>query len=76
MSVGSHLSRFSAPAVDNEGRISLIGMSLPEMQELLVEDNLPKFRAKQLWNWIYHRGVKEFSQILLSFVITKAIIVE
>ena len=63
MSLDSHSGRFSAPKADSEGKVSLIGMEMPQLQELLVEEGLPKFRAKQLWNWIYHRGVKEFSSM-------------
>jgi len=63
MSEISHNSRFAAPETDSEGRISLIGLSFEEMQEAVVNTGLPKFRAKQLWNWIYERGVKSFDEM-------------
>ena len=63
MSVSSHASKFAAPRVDASGRMALIGMSLPEMQEALAIHDLPKFRAKQVWNWIYQRGVKNFESM-------------
>ena len=63
MSVSSHASKFAAPRVDASGRMALIGMSLPEMQEALAIHDLPKFRAKQVWNWIYQRGVKDFESM-------------
>jgi len=33
---------------------------MPEMIEALAIHELPKFRAAQVWNWIYHRGVTSF----------------
>lgn len=60
MSLSSHASRFSAPGTDARGRVSLIGLSLAEMQALLKPHGLPPFRAKQVWHWMYHRGVKDF----------------
>jgi 23S rRNA (adenine2503-C2)-methyltransferase len=60
MSVASHATKFSAPRQDAAGRIQLIGLSLPTLQEALAAHGLPAFRAKQLWHWIYHRGVRDF----------------
>ncbi len=63
MSVSSHAGKFAAPRVDASGRMALIGMSLPEMQEALAIHGLPKFRAKQVWNWIYQRGARDFESM-------------
>ncbi|QQG35576.1 MAG: 23S rRNA (adenine(2503)-C(2))-methyltransferase RlmN [Micavibrio aeruginosavorus] len=63
MSVSSHAGKFSAPRVDASGRMALIGLSLPEMQDALSIHNLPKFRAKQVWNWIYQRGLTSFEDM-------------
>ena len=63
MSVTSHAGKFAAPRVDASGRMALIGLSLPEMQEALAIHDLPKFRAKQVWNWIYQRGVRDFESM-------------
>ena len=63
MSVDSHAAQFAAPKLNSEGKFSLIGLSLSELQELLKDKGFPKFRAKQLWNWIYHRGVQDFSEM-------------
>lgn len=63
MSVTSHAGKFAAPRVDASGRMALIGLSLPEMQEALGIHDLPKFRAKQVWNWIYQRGVRDFESM-------------
>jgi 23S rRNA (adenine2503-C2)-methyltransferase len=61
MSLASHASKFAAPRTDAAGRIALIGMSLPEMQAALAMHELPAFRAKQVWHWIYRRGVTDFA---------------
>jgi 23S rRNA (adenine2503-C2)-methyltransferase len=61
MSVASHASKFAAPRTDAAGRIPLIGLNLPEITALLAADGLPAFRARQVWHWIYLRGVKDFT---------------
>jgi 23S rRNA (adenine2503-C2)-methyltransferase len=63
MSVASHASKFSAPKADASGRISLIGLPLAAMQEVLAAHGLPGFRAKQVWHWIYQRGVRSFAEM-------------
>ena len=63
MSITSHSIKFAAPRVDAAGRIQLVGMPFEQMQAALVEHKLPGFRAKQLWHWIYHRGVRDFESM-------------
>jgi 23S rRNA (adenine2503-C2)-methyltransferase len=63
MSVSSHASAFAAPRTDASGRIPLIGLSMAEMQAILAADDMPGFRAKQVWHWIYHRGVRDFESM-------------
>ena len=40
---------------------NLIGMSRAELTEALAGLGEKPFRAKQLWHWIYHRGVRDFA---------------
>jgi 23S rRNA (adenine2503-C2)-methyltransferase len=42
---------------------NLIGMSRDELGAALAALDLPPFRARQLWHWIYHRGVVEFAEM-------------
>ena len=63
MSVASHATKFAAPATNAAGQIPLIGLSLAEMQEALAVHDLPKFRAKQVWHWIYQRGLTDFDRM-------------
>ncbi|MGD9650105.1 MAG: 23S rRNA (adenine(2503)-C(2))-methyltransferase RlmN, partial [Dongiaceae bacterium] len=49
------------PSQAEDKRQNLIGLDLTELAEVLAQFNLPKFRAKQLWYWIYHRGLTDFA---------------
>jgi len=60
MSTSSHGNAFAAPKLDATGRIPLIGLDMDRMREALAVHELPAFRAKQVWNWIYQRGVRDF----------------
>ena len=41
-------------------RVSLLDFSLPELEAFLAELGQPKFRARQVWEWIYKRYVADF----------------
>jgi 23S rRNA (adenine2503-C2)-methyltransferase len=47
-----------------DGRVDLIGLPRPRIRELLEEAGLDakaaKLRAKQVFHWLYHRGVTDF----------------
>ena len=47
-----------------DGRIDLLGLPRPRIAELFAEAGLDakaaKLRAKQVFHWLYHRGVTEF----------------
>lgn len=42
---------------------SLLGMTLSEITEIVLENNLPKFTAKQIANWIYVKRVKTIDEM-------------
>ncbi len=48
-----------------DGRIDLLGLSKADLRMALetaqLEPKQAKLRAKQLWHWIYNRGVTDFS---------------
>jgi 23S rRNA (adenine2503-C2)-methyltransferase len=48
----------------SDGRIDLIGLPRPRIRELFEEAGLDakaaKLRAKQVFHWLYHRGVTDF----------------
>jgi 23S rRNA (adenine2503-C2)-methyltransferase len=55
---------FNPPPVQlPDGRRELVGLSRAELAaEVAVIGEAP-FRAKQLWHWIYHQGVTDFSRM-------------
>lgn len=42
-------------------RIDLVGLDRTELKAEMDRIGEKAFRAKQLWQWIYHRGVRDFS---------------
>ncbi|MGC9269585.1 23S rRNA (adenine(2503)-C(2))-methyltransferase RlmN [Acidiphilium sp.] len=49
------------PALLEDGRRDLVGMSRAELAEAVASIGEAPFRAKQLWHWIYHQGVTDFA---------------
>ncbi|MEJ0062907.1 MAG: 23S rRNA (adenine(2503)-C(2))-methyltransferase RlmN [Alphaproteobacteria bacterium] len=50
----------AAPVAGNAGR-NLVGLSFDEMRAEFDALGMEKFRAKQVWSWIYCRGVTDFA---------------
>src|SRR3954453_10931341 len=48
-----------SPAPD--GRRNLVGLSRAELAEEMAAFGAEPFRARQLWHWVYHRGVTDFA---------------
>ena len=61
MSNAAHAEVFAPPADSGTGQRNLIGLDLVEMTEALRDLGEPAFRAKQLWQWVYHHGASEFA---------------
>ena len=43
-----------------DGRIDLLGLPRERIRDLFAEAGLAKLRAKQVFHWLYHRGVTDF----------------
>jgi 23S rRNA (adenine2503-C2)-methyltransferase len=55
-------AKFDPPgAATPDGRRDLVGMSREELATEMASIGEAPFRVKQLWHWIYHQGVTEFS---------------
>ncbi|HEY0183634.1 MAG TPA: 23S rRNA (adenine(2503)-C(2))-methyltransferase RlmN [Rhodopila sp.] len=55
---------FDPPAVAlADGRRDLVGMDRSELAIEMAAIGEPAFRVKQLWHWIYHQGVTDFSRM-------------
>lgn len=46
-----------------DGRRDLVGMDRAELAAEMVSIGEASFRVKQLWHWIYHQGVTDFSRM-------------
>lgn len=44
--------------------IEILGLSLPELEAILKEEGFPKFRAKQIMDYLYKRYLFDFSDML------------
>ncbi len=47
----------------NQDKLDLKGLTLPQLEQLLVDLGKQKYRAKQIMHWIYQRGVTDFDQM-------------
>lgn len=63
MSTEKHAETFAPQAIDASGKRDLIGLDRGELEALMAEVGEPKFRARQLWHWLYHRGERDFAQM-------------
>ena len=68
MAIPGHIDPVPVPRVlvpRSDGRIDLLGLSRADLRMALetsqLEPKQAKLRAKQLWHWIYNRGVTDFS---------------
>ena len=50
-----------------EGPINLVGLTRPQLREVLIENGTPEKQAKmrvgQIWQWIYQWGVRDFAEM-------------
>ena len=51
------------PAGDGAWRPSLVGADKARLMEVVRDLGERPFRVKQLWHWIYHRGVRDFEEM-------------
>jgi 23S rRNA (adenine2503-C2)-methyltransferase len=47
--------------LDRERKLNLAGLGRAEILAAMAELGAEPFRARQLWHWIYHRGVADFA---------------
>ncbi|MBV9470228.1 MAG: hypothetical protein JOZ57_13410, partial [Abitibacteriaceae bacterium] len=43
--------------------MQLLGLNTPELEQALVEMGQPKFRGRQVAEWIYQRGATSFDSM-------------
>ena len=42
---------------------NLKGMTLVELQDFVINNEYPKYRAQQIYNWMYKKSVTHFSDM-------------
>jgi 23S rRNA (adenine2503-C2)-methyltransferase len=62
MTHGSHSTAF-APRGTPGACTRLVGMSRDELAGFVQDMGEPKFRAKQLWHWLYHHGETDVARM-------------
>ena len=63
MSAQAQVRAFAPPAADAAGPPDLVGMTRAEMEAAVAGLGEKPFRARQLWHWVYHRGVTDFADM-------------
>ena len=53
----------TAPHPDAPVRQSLLGLSPADLEAQIVAVGLPKFRARQLWRWVWRHGLTNFDEM-------------
>ena len=48
---------------NRDGRTALIGLDRKALQIELAKIGEAPFRSKQIWHWLYHRGVQKFDDM-------------
>lgn len=48
---------------EKSGAVDIAGLELRELEEILVGTGVQAFRARQLYRWIFKRGVTDFEQM-------------
>ena len=61
MSIASHAALFAPSPAD--GRKDLVGLDRDQLAAELAALGEKPFRARQIWQWIYARGVTDFEQM-------------
>ncbi|MBQ4124297.1 23S rRNA (adenine(2503)-C(2))-methyltransferase RlmN [bacterium] len=54
----------------------LIGKSLQEIEKFMVDNNQSKFRAKQVYNWLYLKSVNDFDKMTDLSIQTRELLKE
>ena len=44
-------------------RLPLLGLSAAELEQAVVAAGMPKFRARQLWRWVWRHGLTSFEEM-------------
>ncbi len=62
MGLGAHAQAF-APKARPDGKINIVGLAKDELVQVVENAGLEKYRAGQVWSWVYNRGVTDFAKM-------------
>ncbi|MGE0119454.1 MAG: 23S rRNA (adenine(2503)-C(2))-methyltransferase RlmN [Dongiaceae bacterium] len=57
----AHAQQFTPPTASTTLPRNLVGLDRQALAAEMAAIGAPAFRARQLWHWIYHRGVTDFA---------------
>jgi len=46
-----------------DGRMNILDLSLDELRAFMAELGEPRFRAEQVWQWLWQKGARDFEQM-------------
>ena len=54
-----------APLIDDRivVKTNLLGLSIVDLEAMVVELGFPKFRARQIWRWVWRHGLSNFDEM-------------
>ena len=58
----SDTNQAAPPQGENE-KLDLLGLTVDALAEVIKDEGLPAFRARQIWRWVWRHGVTEFSDM-------------
>lgn len=62
MGLNNHAQAF-APKARPDGKINIVGLSKDELLQVVQGAGLEKYRAGQVWSWVYNRGITDFASM-------------
>ena len=63
MTQALHLQDTARDMAGDPQRVPLLGLSAAELEQAVVAAGMPKFRARQLWRWVWRHGLTSFEEM-------------
>jgi 23S rRNA (adenine2503-C2)-methyltransferase len=63
MTQALHLQDTARDTAGDPQRVPLLGLSAAELEQAVTAAGLPKFRARQLWRWVWRHGLTSFEEM-------------
>ena len=63
MTQALHLQDTARDTAGDPQRVPLLGLSAVELEQAVAAAGLPKFRARQLWRWVWRHGLTSFEEM-------------